>query len=185
MPGPAFDPSGAVRFDLTRGSASTSRGDRLVLLPASALEGLERTAPGALAQLGMEVGRACGQRVAANFGGERGVAAATLEEVVTHLAGELALAGVGAVELERWGKAMVLVVANPSVASDAFAGAVLTGALTAATGRELAVAPLGRDAHAVRFFVGASQTVIKARSLVSQGKSWPDVLGLLQKVVAG
>ena len=60
----------------------------------------------------------------------------------------------------------------------------LSGALAAASGREVAVAPLGRDGTISRYFVGAPQTVTKARSLVSQGKPWTDVLGTLQKVVA-
>lgn len=184
MPGPAFDPTGAVRFDLKRGAASDVRGERLVLLPASALAELERATPGALTLLGTELGKGCGRRVAASLGGESGVRSATLESVVTHLAGELALAGVGAVELERWGRAMVVSVAGSAVSSDAFVSAVLVGALGEATGRELAVAPLGHDEAVARYFVGAQQTVARARGLLSQGKAWPDVLGLLQKVVA-
>lgn len=182
MPGPAFDPTGAVRFDMKRGAASDARGERLVLLPAAALEGLERSNPGAVAFLGLEVGRACGQRVAANLGGESGVRSSTLENVITHLAGELALAGVGAVHLERWGKAMVLVVDHPGVSSDAFIGAALSGAIGNATGRDVSVAPLTREGATARFFVGSPQTVTKARSLLAQGQSWPDVLGVLQKV---
>jgi hypothetical protein len=184
MPGPAFDPIGAVRFDMTKGTASDARGQRLVLVPAAALEALERTTPGVLAQLGSEVGRACGQRIAASLGGESGVRGATLEAVVTHLAGELALAGVGVVSLERWGKAMVLIVENPGVDSDGFLGAVLSGALAAATAREIGIAPLGREGKSARYFVGAPSTAVKARTLVSQGKSWAEVLGDIQKVVA-
>jgi hypothetical protein len=182
MTGPAFDPSGAVRFDVKSGAASDARGTRLVLVPASALEALERTTPGALAHLGSEVGRGCGARVAARLGGDSSVRLATLEVVVTHLAGELAIAGLGAVHLERWGRAMVMVVANPGVNSDGFIGAVLSGALAAATGREVAIAPLGREGTTARYFVGSQQTCVKARSLVNQGKSWSDVLGVLQKV---
>lgn len=185
MAGPAFDPSGAVRFDVKSGAASDARGARLVLVPASAIEALERTTPGALAQIGTEVGRACGARVAARLGGAAGVRGATLELVVEHLAGELAIAGIGAVHLERWGRAMVFVVANPGVNSDAFAIAALSGALNAATGNEVALAALGRDGGVARYFVGTPQTVTKAKSLVSQGKSWGDVLGILQKVTTG
>jgi hypothetical protein len=182
MAGPAFDPSGAVRFDMKSGAASDARGARLVLVPATALEALERTTPGALAHLGAEVGRGCGGRVAARLGGDGGVRAATLEVVVSHLAGELAIAGIGAVHVERWGRAMVIVVSNPGVSSDGFIGAALSGALQAASGREVAIAPLGREGTTARYFVGAQPTVTKAKSLVSQGKSWSDVLGALQKV---
>lgn len=181
MASPAFDPNGAVRFDVKNGAASDARGARLVLVPASAIEALERTTPGALAQLGTEVGRACGSRVAARLGGDAGVRGATLETVVTHLAGELAIAGVGAVHLERWGRAMVVVVANPGVNSDAFLSAAIGGALHAAAGREVAVAPLGREGTTGRYFVGTPQTAMKAKSLVSQGKAWGEILAILQK----
>lgn len=177
---PDFDPNGAVRFDIKSGAASDSRGARLVLVPAIALEALERTTPGALAHVGSEVGRACGARVAARLGGDSGVRASTLEVVVSNLAGELALAGLGAVHLERWGRAMVIVVASPGVNSDGFLGAALAGALNAATGREVAIAPLGREGTTARYFVGTQPTVVKARSLISQGKSWTEVLGALQ-----
>ncbi len=204
MPGPAFDPNGAVRFDMKTGAASDTRGTRLVLVPASALEALDRTTPGALAHIGAEVGRGCGARVAARLGGDAAVRSSTLEVVVTHLAGELAIAGLGAVHLERWGKAMVIVVTNPGVNSDGFLGAVLAGAIGAATGREVAIQSLGRDGSArsaegsesssdsarqrvnerVRYFVGAQPTALKARSLLSQGKSWGEILSILQKASA-
>jgi hypothetical protein len=178
---PGFDPNGAVRFDVKNGAASDTRGTRLVLVPASALEQLERTTPGALAHLGAEVGRGCGARVAARLGGDSAVRDASLEEVVTHLAGELAIAGLGAVSLERWGRALVIVVENAGVNSDGFIGAALAGALGTATGREVGIAPLGRDGTTGRYLACAPQTVAKTRSLVSQGKSWSDVLAALQK----
>ena len=181
MPGPAFDPNGAVRFDMKNGSASDPNGTRFVLVPAAALEALDRSTPGALAHLGAEIGRGCGARVAARLGGDRGVKSTALEVVVTHLAGEFAIAGLGALHLERWGRAMVLAITGPGVASDGFIGAVLAGAISAATGKEVAIAPLGRDGEVVRYFVGAQPAVVKARYLVSQGKTWGDVLAILQK----
>lgn len=181
---PAFDPTGAVRFDIQSGAASDPRGTRLVLLPASALEALERTTPGALAHLGSELGRGCGARVAARLGGDAAVRNASLEDVVTQLAGELAIAGVGQLHIERWGRALILVVSNPGVGSDGFLGAALGGALGTATGRELAIAPLGREGGVARYFVGAQPTVLKLRSLMSQGKSWSDAIASLQGAVA-
>lgn len=176
-----FDPNGAVRFDMSSGAASDARGTRLVLMPAAALEALERTTPGALAHLGSEVGKACGARVASRLGGDKAVREATLEVVVSQLAGELAIAGLGAVHLERWGRALVIVVDNAGVASDGFMNAALGGALVAATGREVAVAPIGKDGTTVRYFVGAPATVLRARGLVSQGKSCGDILTVLQE----
>jgi len=184
MPGPAFDPNGAVRFDMTNGATSDSRGTRFVLVPAAALEALERTTPGALAHLGSEVGRACGARVAASLGGDGSVRASTLDVVVTHLAGELAIAGLGAVAVERWGRAMIVILTNPNVNSDGFLGAALAGAVTVASGRDVTMIPIGRDGNVVRFLIGTQQTMIRCRSLVSSGKTWMEIIAALQPKVS-
>lgn len=182
MPGPAFDPSGAVRFDLKSGAASDAGGDRLVLLPKAALEAI---GPEALGRLGGALGRACGARAAARLGGAAGVRAGQLEIVVSHLAGELALVGFGAVHIERWGRALVLVVENAVIASDAFVGSVLAAALEGATGTAVFVASLsdaaGSRPEGGRFFVGAEQTVNKVRAMLAQGTPWAEALGAIQK----
>lgn len=180
MAGPAFDPNGAVRFDLSRGAASDARGARLLVMPAAALEAIERAHAPAIAALGTEIGRACGGKVASRLGGDGGVRGAQLEVVVTHLAGELAIAGVGSVHVERWGRAMVCVVSNPSFPSDAFLSAVLAGALGAASGREVAAAPLGRDGNAIRFFIGAKATADRVRGFVAQGKGFAEIVTNIQ-----
>jgi hypothetical protein len=181
MAGPAFDPNGAVRFDLSRGAASDARGARLLVMPSAALESVERAHAPAIAALGTELGRACGARVAARLGGDGGVRNAQLEVVVSHLAGELAIAGVGAVHVERWGRAMVCVVANPSFASDGFLSAVLGSALGAASGRDVSAAPLGKDGNALRFFIGTKATAERVRGLVSQGKGFAQIVTTLQQ----
>src|SRR5688572_33064897 len=180
MPGPAFDPNGSVRFDLKRGAASDARGARLVLVPSAAVEALEQSHPQAAAQLGTELGRSCGARVAARLGGDSGVRNATLEVVISHLAGELAVAGIGSVEIERWGRAMVLIVSNASVTGDGFVGAVLAGAISAATSRNVQTASLGKDKGAMRFFVGSQRTADKVRGLIGKGSSYGDVLASIQ-----
>lgn len=172
-----FDPNGAVRFDLRSGSASDSRGARLVLVPSTALESLGADA---LAQIGSQIGRACGLRLAAHLGGDGGVRATELEVVITHLAGELAIAGIGAVHIERWGRAMIAVVSNPSVSDDGFVGAVLAGALSAASGRDVSAAALGRERGEARYFLGSASTADRARHLVEEGKSYAEVVAILQ-----
>lgn len=183
MPGPAFDPNGAVRFDLTNGSASDARGTKFVLVPSSALEALDRTTPGALAHIGSEVGRACGARILAKLGAESEVRAATLDVIVTHLAGELAIAGLGAVSLEQWGKALVVVLNSPNVNSDGFLAAALAGAVSVAAGRDVCMIPIGREGTTARFYIGTQQTMIRCRSLVSSGKTWMEILQALQPKV--
>ncbi len=173
----SFDPARAVRFDLSRGSASDSRGARLLLVPSSALESLDSAA---LAQVGAHLGRACGSRVATRFGGADGVCAMELASVATHLAGELAVAGLGSVQIEQWGRAMVAVVSNASIADDAFTSSVLTGALSAASGRAVAAAALGGEGDTRRYFVGSAATGARVRELVAQGQRFAEVLSTLQ-----
>jgi len=177
MAGPAFDPNGAVRFDLEKGAASDAGGARLLLLPSSALQALGTDV---LGKLGRELGRACGARVATRLGGDTGVRGATIEVAASHLAGELAIAGVGAIHLERWGRAMVVVVANPSVADDAFVSEVLGGALSAASGREIAAALLSREGGTARYFLGSATTAERVRGLVAQRMGHAEILAALQ-----
>jgi hypothetical protein len=184
MASPAFDPNAAVRFDLKTGAASDAGGDRLLLVSASAIEAVERAHPEAAVLLGREAGHACGARVAARLGGAAGVRAAELESVVTHLAGELAVSGLGAMHLERWGRAMVLVLAHAPASSERFSGAVLAGALSAATGREVATASLGRDGAAMRFFVGSRATAARIGSLVAEGAEGAEGAGLAHVLTA-
>jgi hypothetical protein len=177
MAAPPFDPNGAVRFDLRTGAASDSRGARLVLVPSAALASL---GPDALTKIGLAMGRGCGERVASRLGGDAGVRAATIELVISHLAGELAIAGAFAMHLERWGRAMVAVVSNPSITDDVFVGAVLAGAISAASGREIAAASLGREANPTRYFLGSPPTADHVRVLVGKGLSYAEVLASLQ-----
>jgi hypothetical protein len=177
MASSSFDPTGAVRFDLRTGSASDSRGERLVLVPSAALDLLSSEA---LAKIGEHIGRACGARVAARLGGDSGVRASEVETVISHLAGELAIAGIGAVHVERWGRAMLVVVSNPSLADDAFVCAVLGGALSAASGREVAAAALGHERDEARYFLGSAATSERVRALVGQGKGYAEIVASLQ-----
>lgn len=177
MADPSFDPSGAVRFDLRSGSASDSRGARLVLVPSTALDGL---GDDVLEQLGSQIGKACGARVAARLGGDSGVRSAALEVAVSHIAGELAIAGIGAVHVERWGRALVAVVANASISNDAFLGAVVSSALAAASGRDVSAAALGRQGGVARFFLGSAATSERVRDLAKQGKPYAEIVATVQ-----
>lgn len=178
MAGPHFDPNGAVRFDLRAGAASDGAGKRLVLVPSAALESL---GPDALARMGRELGRACGARVSQRLGGTGAVRSASVEVFVSNIAGELAIAGVGAVHIERWGRALLAVVTNASVSDEAFAGAVLAGALSEASGRDVAAASLGRESDSsTRYFLGSPATAARAQALAAQGTSYAQIVAMLQ-----
>lgn len=175
-----FDPSGAVRFDLRSGSASDAKGKRVVLVPAEALATLAEDQKLALALLGQATGRACGARAAARLGGEAGVLKGSLEAVVSHLAGELAVAGLGMLHIERWGRALVSVLAQPAIDDEAFLEATLSGALSAATGRDVVCACLGREGTQVRFFCGSATTADRVRAKLQEGAKHGDILTELQ-----
>lgn len=174
---PTFDPNGAVRFDLKNGTASDAEGSRLLLVPSAAFEALDDETLGHVAS---HVGKACGARVASKLGGDGGVRGASLETVVSHLAGELALTGALSLHVERWGRAMVFVVAHPSVPKNAFVEPLLASALSAASGRNVFVAALEPSDGASRFFVGSEGATARVRSLVGSGRSYAEIIAKLQ-----
>jgi hypothetical protein len=171
-----FHPEGAVTFDLAHGLVHVEGAREGVLVPAEALVHLAKAAgPAAWAAFGAAIGGAMGARVASRLGDVR---AASVELVVEHLAGELALAGLGALSLERWGQAMVLVVNHAPLgeAGDNLLEAALTGALEMATGAPAVATRLQRDGGRARFFVGSAAVAARLRALVDQGAMWGEAL---------
>src|SRR5437867_7250118 len=135
---------GSLRLDLPKGSAEL-RGEPVVVLPAQALETLLRAAPSASRiDMGRDVGVAMGENVAKRMGGSGGVRSSSTEEVVNALAVEIALAGLGEVSLERWGRAMVIGVSGGPLAkqTELLAGLV-GGAISAATGSQASAVSIG------------------------------------------
>lgn len=176
MSEPTFDPSQAVTFDLSHGQVHLEDAPQRVLVPASALGALLASSqPEASRAFADALGGPLGNRVAKRLAN---VGAASVEAVVNHLGGELALAGLGSLSLERWGKALLFLVDQSPLdaAGDALVAGVLAAALRAATGRELTLVPLMRDGARARFLVASEATAAKARGLVGEGASWGDVL---------
>jgi hypothetical protein len=183
----AFDPKGAVRFDLVRGSVvhgdAYGEGTRAVLVPEDALADLVAAAGAALgADAARRTGVAMGARVAQRLGGARGVRASTLEEVADELGCEMALAGLGALSLERWGRALVVAIANAPAVEAGFLAAVVQGALETATGRAMRCAAISSE-PSVRVLVAGDAALARVRSWLATGASWPDALARLQPAV--
>jgi hypothetical protein len=174
-----FDPSKAITFDLTHGLVHLDGAGPRVLVPAEALLALAAAAGAdAGAALARAMGTAMGGRVAARLG-QGGAAAAPVEAVIEHLGGELALAGLGSLGLERWGRALVLVVDQSpfGAGGDALLEGVLAAAVAAAAHRDgVHALRVSRDGVRARFFLGSQAGADKVRSLLAEGIPWGEAL---------
>jgi hypothetical protein len=171
---PSFDSTHAVRFDLARGSVRAgTHEERLLLVPSSAFDDLILSAsPEAVDVLGRSVGRAIGRRVAARIEPGPGASA---EAFVTQLAGEGAIAGVGSLSLERWGRAMVVVLEHSPLPT-AFLCPLVAAAIEAASGRAVWCTLLVRDAAAARVLVASESAAARVRDWIGSGMPGGDAL---------
>jgi hypothetical protein len=174
MTASSFDPTRAVRFDLARGSVRT-RGDdhRVLLVPAAALDELVLSAPAeAVEALGRALGAAIGRRAAAQMSDPQN---ASVESFVAQLAGEAAIAGVGALRVERWGRVLVVVIDDSPLVGTLLAP-IVASALEAATGRRAWCALLSRDDRVARILVGGERAVGRVQEWIASGVSWGDAV---------
>jgi hypothetical protein len=174
-----FNPSGSVSFDLVRGRVDI--GGEHVLVPADALVDLCRNAgDDAVVDFGRRLGTAAGRRVAERLGDGT---QASLEDVLEHLGGELALLGLGSLGLERWGRALVLTIDGGPFGQqlDRLLGAVLEGSLQRSFGRDCHAVKLVRDDRQVRFLITSASGASKVSQWLGSGLSYGDALTRLQK----
>jgi hypothetical protein len=173
MSAPSFNSAQAVRFDLAHGSVRASTGDdRFVLVPVAALVDLARAAPPeAVAALGRAIGAGIGHRAAARIGDAK---ASTLEEFITQLAGEAAVAGVGVWSVERWGRALVIVVDEGL--SSAIIAPIVGAAIQAASGRPVGCTLLSSDDRTSRVLVSSDRAVDRVRQGIASGLSWGEAI---------
>jgi hypothetical protein len=182
MAAPSFDPTRAVRFDLPNGSvlAGGENGERVLLVPTNALDDLVLSAPPeAVEALGRALGAAIGRRAAARLD----PASAPIEAFVTQLAGEAAVAGVGALSIERWGRALVVVVEDSPLVGTLLAPLV-AAAVEAASGRKVSCALLSRDERAARVLLGSDGAIARVREWIASGTPWGEALVKLHGGVA-
>jgi hypothetical protein len=179
MPDPRFDPSDAVTFDLAHGLVHLEGAPARVLVPAEALVALcAATDEATVSAFGRAIGQAMGRRAAGRLSHDGGIQRKPPEVVVDHLGGELALAGLGCLGIERWGNALVMVVDHCPLeaAGDRLVSAVLGAALVAATGSEAHTVLLGREGTRARFLLSGSKGVERVRAFLAEGRSWPEAL---------
>jgi hypothetical protein len=171
--------SDPVKFDLATGQVRTGGGERLLVIPLSALDELAESAGAPAAhRFARGIGVAIGRRLAHELGSVDGVRAASLEAFVSALALEVALAGWGSVSMERWGKAMLVVVDHAPVKAPAIVAAMIEGAIEAAAGREAHGVALGGTGPA-RVLVASEKTAARARIWTAEGVSATEVIARL------
>jgi hypothetical protein len=177
-----FDPSRAVTFDLSRGLVALDQASHRVLVPSDLLVELCASAgDDARKDFGRRLGTECGRRVADRLGA--GKNEASLETVLEHLGGEMALVGLGNLGVERWGKALVMTFQGSPVGAggDALLAAVIEGALQRLFGRDCSAVRLGRDGDLVRLLVASQQTAASVEQALAKGSGWGTVLADLQQ----
>jgi hypothetical protein len=174
-----FDPTKAVTFDLAHGLVHLEDAPSRVLVPAEALAALaEAAGPDQARSFARTLGEPLGRRVARRLSDGGGPRAASIDAVMEHLAGELALAGLGVLSLERWGRALVLVVDQCPLGKkgEALLAGVLEGAVGAAGGVDLHCVPLMSDGPRTRVLLSAAAAADRVRGWIKEGVSFGDVL---------
>jgi len=199
---PKFDPSQLVTFDMQFGHVHLDGAPTRVMVPADALAAVCCAAgDDATRALGRAMGDAMGRRVRVRLDDEhtdvaqrqQSLRSATLDDVIEHLAGELALCGIGALSAERWGKALVLVVdqsplerhADAAGFGDVLTASVLEGALVSAAGAEAAVVLLDRDGVRARFLAVSPAAAAIARERLAASESWGSIIAALHVGAGG
>jgi len=184
---PRFNPNQSVKFDLASGAISVDGSSSRLLVPADLLTELWTHAGTDLQRdFGRRLGIELGRRAAERLGGNR-AESASLEAVVEHLGGDLALTGLGSMQLERWGRALVVAIDKSPLgaAGDELLAAVVEGALQRMVGRDTGVVVLNRDASLVRLLVLSPATASRARGWLDEGLGWGDVLSRLHADAKG
>jgi len=182
MPSPPFNAAKAVTFDLSRGQIVDASAGPRVLVPAAALFALcAASSPDAAAAFAGAVGESIGAAVAKRFeSAGTSAASAGVDEVADHLGGELAVAGFGNLAIERWGRALVLVVDHgPANDGDQVFELLLAAAVKRATGFDARCVRLARDGQSARFLMANASAAEKVGQWLSGGTPWAEALARL------
>lgn len=186
------DLTSAVRFDLPRGSVHTTGvglagvdDERSLLVSVNVLLLALATAPSdTIENVARAIGDCIGKRAAGRFGGADGVRNADVDWVVTSLGAEVALSGFGVLALERWGRALVLVLsAAPPFAPEFYAPLLETALATATAWRNrgaLACTLVASDGPS-RYLVSSRASGERVRRWIADGTPWTDAIGRLQR----
>lgn len=183
---------GTLSFDLAEGLVRLG-GEARVLLPASVLLSIVGAATGDARRafgraLGESIGHVATIRMKEeDFAAPLALVDASPEAALSELAAAWALAGLGSLGMERWGRALVMSIDNSPLGreGDELLEVVLEGALESATERRVHVLRVDRNRIKSRFFVGNANAVAKVRALLEQNTPWADALSTLHTSSGG
>lgn len=194
-PRTGLDLRGSVTFSLGRGRVdlAVSQGEakghgeadsaRAAIVPLNALVEIARSAGLEAARaLGASVGVLTGERARAALGGVADVRAATMEQVVEVLAGSLALSGLGALSMERWGRAMIVRIEGAPIGGfevESMLEGAIEAAITAASGRGVAATTVTSEGGRMRLFIGRHATAERFVDGRRRGVAWTQTLAEL------
>lgn len=194
----SFDPQKksqmAVTFDLPNGQVRLGAPDdsrapgevdtaRSVIVPADALAAIATAAGDAAAsELGRAIGRTLGARVRARLGDA--VRDGSVEAVLTELAAELALVGLGTLAIERWGRALVIRQSGAPFEGSGPCDALLVSAIEAmvcaASGREVRALRLASDGEGsgrvLRVLLASAGAIDRVSAWLAEGVTWGDAI---------
>ncbi len=177
---PRFDPTRAVVFDLAQGQLRDDEGSSRLNVPVDALLRLcDAAGPDAVRDFGHTLGNEVGRRVLRRLG--EAATGASTEAWVEHVGGDLALLGLGNLSVERWGKVLVLAVANSPAGGDALVASALEGILQRALGRDASAVVLGRSNDTLRVAVLNRRAAERVRQWQNEGASWVQLLERLHE----
>ena len=176
----SFDPTRAVVFDLNRGQVTLDGGAAALVIPAEVLAqvcaGLDAAS---VRQFGSLLGKHAGGRVRARLSA---ALSPTLEVMVDHLGGEMSLAGLGSLVMERWGQALVMRIEScPLAQAQELMSAYVEAALQVAVGRQVTALVLTHGPSTVRLLLCSRSASIKVKGWLADGRSWGDALAALHQ----
>jgi hypothetical protein len=177
-----FDPTREMKFDLGRGQVTISGRAPCLVVPREALlELLDAAGQGAARNFGQQLGIELGRRLAERLGS--GIEQASVQSFVEQLGGELAMVGLGALGVERWGHALVITIdgAPSAKAAVALVSAIISGALQRALSRDVSVVELSQIDARLRLLVVSPKTAAKVENWLGSKVAWGEVLTRLHE----
>jgi hypothetical protein len=172
-----FDPGGFYEFNLTRGTARTRTGERVVVLSEDVLSALVAAAArdGDLTPL-RRLGELLGEQVLSGL--DRPASVLSPEVVLGHVSAVTSLFGWGRLSLERWGPALVIVLRDePRLDEDELgAAALLGGMFSQLSQRQISCVPTGES----RFIMVDFEVAETVWGWFKDGADLPAIVGMLE-----